>query len=197
MSGLFSRLLRPFTSNATARFNPDQAAQTSTSSVPSDAAICTIAAGCFWGPDHMYRHHFGDKGLLDSRVGYIGGSVPNPSYSRVCSGRTGHAEAVQVYYDPAKLSYRQLLEFFYQMHDPTTMNRQGADMGTQYRSAIFYHDEEQEKVAKDVTKKVQAEWWKDDKVVTEVLPAGQWYEAEDYHQKYLDIVSSNSIIRSS
>ena len=190
-SNIFSRLWRPFTTNATARFNPDQAAQaTSTNSTtPSSAALCTIAAGCFWGPDHMYRQHFGNKGLIDSRVGYIGGSTNNPSYHKVCTGRTGHAEAIQVQYDPTRLSYRQLLEFFYQMHDPTTMNRQGGDMGTQYRSAIFYHDAEQEKVAKEVTKKVQDEWWKEDEVVTEVLPAGQWWDAEDYHQKYLEQVS--------
>lgn len=90
-------------------------------------------------------------------------------------------------YDPKQLSYRQLLEFFYRMHDPTTMNRQGPDTGSQYRSAIFFHDEEQEKIAKEVTEKVQKEWWKDGKVVTQVLPAGEWWDAEAYHQKYLDV----------
>jgi peptide-methionine (S)-S-oxide reductase len=96
------------------------------------------------------------------------------------------AEALQVVFDPEQLTYRQLIEFFYKMHDPTTKDRQGPDTGTQYRSGIFYHDEEQEKIAKDVTEKVQKEWWKNGKVVTEILPAGQWWNAEDYHQLYLD-----------
>lgn len=134
----------------------------------------------------MYRQHFGSKGLLDARVGYIGGDTNSPSYRSVCSGRTGHAEALQVRFDPEKVSYRTLLEFFYKMHDPTTVNRQGPDTGSQYRSGIFYHDEEQERVAKEVTKKVNEEWWKG-KVATEVLQAGKWWDAEDYHQKYLDI----------
>lgn len=125
--------------------------------------------------------------MYDARVGYIGGNTSNPSYRAVCSGRTGHAEALQVIYDPEKLSYRQLLEFLYRMHDPTTANRQGPDVGTQYRSAIFYHDADQEKTARDVTERVQKEWWKQGKVSTEILPAGQWWDAEDYHQKYLDV----------
>jgi len=104
----------------------------------------------------------------------------------VCSGRTGHAEALQIVYDPAKVSYRQLVEFFYRMHDPTTRDRQGPDAGTQYRSGIFYHDEEQKKEAEDVTKKVQQQWWKNGKVVTQILPAGEWWDAEAYHQLYLD-----------
>lgn len=180
--------MRPF-STGTARFNPDSAAQATP--VNPNAQLCTVAAGCFWGVEHMFRHTLDHQGaVLDARVGYIGGASSNPSYGAVCSGRTGHAEALQVHYDPAKLSYRQLIEFFYRMHDPTTQNRQGPDMGTQYRSAIFFHNDEQEKVAKEVTKKVQAEWWKDGKVVTEVLPAGQWWDAEDYHQRYLDVVSN-------
>jgi peptide-methionine (S)-S-oxide reductase len=99
--------------------------------------------------------------------------------------RCSDAEALQVVFDPEKVTYRQLLEFFYKMHDPTTVNRQGPDVGSQYRSAIFYHSEEQEKIAKDVTSKVNAEWWKD-KVATKVLPAGEWWDAEKYHQRYLD-----------
>ena len=103
----------------------------------------------------------------------------------MCSGRTGHAEAIRLEFDAEKLSYRQILEFFYRMHDPTQSNRQGNDMGTQYRSAVFFHGEEQEREAKEVTRLVSKQWW-GNKVVTEVLPAGQWWEAEDYHQKYLD-----------
>lgn len=180
-SGLFSRIFRPFSSGAM-HLNPEGAAQ----AVPEGAAKCTVAAGCFWGVEHMYRHAFKGKGLYDARVGYIGGDTSNPSYRAVCSGRTGHAEALQVVYDPSQITYRQLLEFFYKMHDPTTMNSQGPDRGSQYRSGIFYHDEEQEKVARDVTDRVQKEWWKSGKVVTEILPAGQWWDAEAYHQKYLD-----------
>ncbi|KAI9689262.1 MAG: Peptide-methionine (S)-S-oxide reductase [Bogoriella megaspora] len=182
MASLFSRILRPF-SSTTMRLNPETAAM----NVPEGAQRCTVAAGCFWGVEHMYRHTFEGKGLLDARVGYIGGDKSHPSYREVCSGRTGHAEALQVIYDPKQLTYRQLLEFFYKMHDPTTLNRQGPDTGSQYRSAIFFHDEEQEKVAKEVTDKVKKEWWKDGNVVTEVLPAGEWWDAEAYHQKYLDI----------
>jgi len=153
---------------------------------PEGSQKLTVAAGCFWGVEHMYRHAFDKKGLLDARVGYIGGDTKNPSYRAVCSGRTGHAEALQVVYDPEKLSYRQLIEFFYKMHDPTTKDQQGPDTGSQYRSAIFYYNEEQEKIAKDITEKVGKEWWKKGKVVTEILPAGEWWDAETYHQLYLD-----------
>jgi len=155
--------------------------------VPDGAKQATVAAGCFWGVEHMYRHNFDKgRGLLDARVGYIGGDTQNPSYRSVCSGRTGHAEALQIVYDPNKVSYRQLLEFFYKMHDPTTLNQQGPDTGTQYRSGIFYHDQEQKKEADSVTKKVQEQWWKNGKVVTQILAAGEWWDAETYHQLYLD-----------
>ena len=151
----------------------------------------------------MYRKEFKGKGLYDARVGYIGGDSKNPSYRAVCSGNTGRmsfaprlilshianegntdAEALQVSYDPAQITYRQLLEFLYKMHDPTTANQQGPDRGSQYRSGIFYHDDEQKSIAEEVTKLVNEKWWKG-KVVTEILPAGQWWDAEDYHQEYL------------
>ncbi|KAF2273104.1 peptide methionine sulfoxide reductase msrB/msrA [Westerdykella ornata] len=154
-------------------------------SIPEGAQKATVAAGCFWGVEHMYRKQFANNGLIDARVGYIGGDATNPSYRAVCSGRTGHAEALQVVYDPEKVSYRTLLEFFYKMHDPTTPNSQGPDVGPQYRSAIFFHTPEQEQIAKDVTDKVNKQWWKG-KVVTEIVPAGQWWDAEAYHQLYLD-----------
>jgi len=152
--------------------------------VPAGAEVATVAAGCFWGVEHIYRRTFNDKGLYDARVGYIGGDQKDPSYRAVCSGRTGHAEGLQIVYDPEKVSYRTLLEFFYKMHDPTTVNRQGPDVGSQYRSAIFYHNAEQESIAKEVTEKANKEWW-NSKIATEVLPAGQWWDAEDYHQLYL------------
>ncbi|KAF8248936.1 peptide methionine sulfoxide reductase msrB/msrA, partial [Wilcoxina mikolae CBS 423.85] len=142
---------------------------------------------CFWGVEHLYRKNFGgDKGLIDARVGYIGGDATNPSYRSVCSGQTGHAEAVELLYDPSKLSYDTILEFFFKMHDPTTLNRQGADTGTQYRSAIFTHGPEQEAKAKSIINAVQKQWWKNGTITTQVLPAGKWWDAEEYHQLYLD-----------
>jgi len=153
--------------------------------VPAGAESATVAAGCFWGVEHMYRKHFGTRGLLDARVGYIGGDQENPSYRAVCSGGTGHAEATLLVYDPTKVSYTELLEFFYRMHDPTTKDQQGPDRGSQYRSGIFYHSPEQEKIAREVTDKANKQWWKGG-VVTEVLPAGRWWDAEAYHQEYLD-----------
>jgi peptide-methionine (S)-S-oxide reductase len=156
--------------------------------IPPGAQTATVAAGCFWGVEHLYRKNFTPAtGLLDARVGYIGGATTAPSYRAVCSGDTGHAEALQIVFDPEKLSYRSVLEFFFRMHDPTTKDRQGGDRGTQYRSAIFYHDEEQEKIARDVTAKVGKEWWKGAKVVTQIEKAGEWWDAEAYHQKYLDV----------
>jgi peptide-methionine (S)-S-oxide reductase len=202
MPSFLSRLTRPFTS--TGRLGISSADGAAAEAIPDGAQRATVAAGCFWGVEHIYRKHFGNgKGLLDARVGYIGGDTSNPSYRAVCAGQTGRtccprhpilgytadrmtdAEAAQIVFDPEKVSYKQLLEFFYRMHDPTTANRQGPDTGSQYRSAIFFHNEEQEKVAKEVTELVNKNWWAG-KVVTEVLPAGQWWDAEKYHQLYLD-----------
>ena len=183
-SNFLGRLFRPFTTG-TARFTPSDAAQRP--EIPANAEKCVVAAGCFWGVEHMYRKHFGDKGLIDARVGYIGGDKANPSYRAVCSGTTGHAEALQVFFDPEKLNYSQLIEFLYKMHDPTTVNRQGPDTGSQYRSAIFYYNDKQKEAAEKVTSLVQKQWWKDGKIATQILPAGEWWDAEDYHQRYLDI----------
>ncbi|KAI5367162.1 Putative peptide methionine sulfoxide reductase MsrA domain-containing protein [Septoria linicola] len=184
MSSFIQRLFRPF-SSSTMHFAGEQG-PTTAMSLPDGAQRATIAAGCFWGVEHMYRHDFKDKGLLDARVGYIGGDTQDPSYRAVCSGRTGHAEACQIIFDPTKLSYQTVLEYFYKMHDPTTANRQGPDTGSQYRSGIFYHSDEQKAIAEKVTKAVNDQWWKG-KVVTEVIPAGEWWDAEKYHQKYLDM----------
>ncbi|TKA31615.1 hypothetical protein B0A50_01692 [Salinomyces thailandicus] len=183
MTSLFQRLTRPFTSS-TLRFAPDQASQT-TLQLPEGAETAILAAGCFWGIEHMYRKDFGGKGLLDARVGYIGGNTDAPSYRAVCSGATGHAEACLLAYDPSKLSYSTILEYFYKMHDPTTSNRQGPDTGSQYRSGIFYEGDEQKNVAEEITKKANEQWWKNS-IVTEILPAGKWWDAEKYHQLYLD-----------
>jgi len=167
---------------------PQSSAGISTSN--SNYQLATVAAGCFWGVEHLYRHKYEPQDAIisqETKVGYIGGNTDSPSYRAVCSGRTGHAEALQIQFDPSKTSYKNILEFFYKMHDPTTANRQGPDVGTQYRSGIFYHNPEQQKVAQEVTKLVQEQWYKDGKVSTEILPAGQWWNAEDYHQKYLDV----------
>ncbi|KAJ5774303.1 Peptide methionine sulfoxide reductase MsrA [Penicillium paradoxum] len=151
----------------------------------SGTQTATVAAGCFWGVEHMFRKNFGNgKGLLDAEVGYCGGASSSPSYRAVCSGTTGHAEALQMTFDPSIVTFRQLLEFFYRMHDPTTENRQGPDVGTQYRSAIFTHGEEQQRIAEEISEKVSKEWYKKS-VATKVVPAGQWYTAEEYHQLYL------------
>ncbi|KAH9894706.1 PMSR-domain-containing protein [Xylariomycetidae sp. FL2044] len=179
-----SRLFRPLTSSARLGISSDTGA--GLPNVPEGAEKATVAAGCFWGVEHLYRKHFGgDKGIYDARVGYIGGDTSNPGYRAVCSGKTGHSEALQIHYDPSKLTYSQILEFFYRMHDPTTPNQQGPDVGSQYRSAVFYHSPEQEKVAREITRKANEQWYKG-RVVTEVAPAGQWWDAEDYHQLYLD-----------
>ncbi|TGO87552.1 hypothetical protein BPOR_0219g00120 [Botrytis porri] len=181
MPNFLNRFIRPFTSSSSLSVTP----AASQVSVPETAHKCTIAAGCFWGVEHMYRKEFSGRGLYDARVGYIGGDTENPSYRAVCSGSTGHAEALQIHYDPAQITYRQLITYFYRMHDPTTANQQGPDRGSQYRSGIFYHNEEQEKEAREITKQVNEQWWKGG-VVTEILKAGEWWDAEAYHQKYLD-----------
>ncbi|KAK1676312.1 hypothetical protein BDP55DRAFT_662275 [Colletotrichum godetiae] len=180
ISSLLTRLTRPFTTTTSMSLTPP-----APTPLPEGAQKATIAAGCFWGVEHLYRKTFANKGLLDARVGYIGGDLTNPTYRAVCGGDTGHAEALQVVFRPEEVSYRQLLEFFYRMHDPTTMNRQGPDTGPQYRSAIFYHDEEQEKVAKEVTRLANEQWYKGG-IKTQVAPAGVWWDAEAYHQAYLD-----------
>jgi len=143
----------------------------------------TFAAGCFWG----IEKYFGQlPGVASTRVGYTGGSVKNPSYERVCDGTTGHAEAIEVVYDPAKISYGELLEFFFTHHDPTQLNKQGNDVGTQYRSAVFYHTPEQEKAVREAKELLgKSEIFKKP-VVTEIAPAREFYAAEDYHQKYLE-----------
>ena len=141
----------------------------------------TIAAGCFWQPEMDYRN---TDGVKDAIVGYTGGTKENPSYEEVCTGETGHAEAVEVTFDPDEVSYSELLDVFWNQHDPTQMNRQGPDAGTQYRSAIFFHSPEQEREAIASREREQANHRKP--IVTEIVPAGEFYAAEDYHQRYLE-----------
>ncbi len=143
----------------------------------------TFGAGCFWGVEAEFRRV---PGVTDTAVGYLGGTLVNPTYHDVCTDRTGHAEVVQVTFDPAKVSYEQLLDIFWGAHDPTTWNRQGPDIGTQYRSAIFFHTPEQEAVARASKEKQQASGRFQRPIVTEITPASTFYRAEEYHQKYLE-----------
>ena len=146
-------------------------------------AKATFAAGCFWGVEATFRQI---PGVTSTRVGYTGGQMPNPTYKDVCTDTTGHAEAVEVEYDPAKVAYEQLLEVFCENHDPTQLNRQGPDWGKQYRSAIFFHSAEQEAVAKASKEKLANSGRFKKPIVTQIVPAVTFYEAEDYHQQYLE-----------
>ena len=145
--------------------------------------LATFASGCFWCTEAVFQPLRGVKRVVS---GYIGGHVPRPSYEAVCSGMTGHAEAVQVTFDPEQISYRTLLELFFAFHDPTTLNRQGPDMGTQYRSAIFTHDASQEQEARAVVKELTDNDTFGAPIVTEIVPAPEFYSAEPYHQQYYE-----------
>jgi peptide-methionine (S)-S-oxide reductase len=142
----------------------------------------TFGAGCFWGIEVAFRQV---EGVTDAAVGYEGGTLENPTYRDVCTDRTGHAEVVQVEYDPARVSYEQLLDVFWRIHNPTTPNRQGPDVGSQYRSAIFTHDDEQRTAALASKEALQASGRFPRPIVTEIVPASTFYRAEEYHQRYL------------
>ncbi len=149
----------------------------------SSNQVATLGGGCFWCLEAVFKEL---RGVIEVVSGYAGGSVKNPSYRDVCSGRTGHAEVVQITFDPGVISYRDLLRIFFSIHDPTTLNRQGADVGTQYRSVIFWHDEAQKQVAQETIRELSDEGvWKAP-IVTQVLPLEAFYRAEDYHQNYFD-----------
>lgn len=145
-------------------------------------ATATFGAGCFWGVEEAYRAL---EGVTETAVGYMGGSKPYPTYEDVCSDATGHAEVVQVMYDPERVPYEKLLQVFWENHNPTTLNRQGPDVGTQYRSAIFYHDASQKEAAErsKAALETSGKWSKP--IVTEITPAKEFWKAEEYHQKYL------------
>ena len=143
----------------------------------------TFGAGCFWGVEDIFRKL---EGVMDTQVGYAGGDFDHPSYQDVCSGVTGHAEVVEVNYDPEIISYNDLLDIFWNIHDPTTLNRQGPDIGTQYRSVIFYHNSKQEELALESKKSLEASGRYEREIVTEIQPAGTFWRAEEYHQQYIE-----------
>ncbi len=141
----------------------------------------TFGAGCFWHVEDIFSK---TKGISSTKVGYIGGAIPNPTYEEVCTDKTGHAEAVQVEYDPDEISFKELLDVFWKNHNPTTLNRQGPDVGIQYRSAIFYHDDDQKETAEKSKEFLTSSNIFDDPIVTQIIPAPTFYAAEEYHQKY-------------
>lgn len=142
----------------------------------------TFGAGCFWHVEEAFRQI---KGVVSTTVGYMGGSLENPTYEDVCTDKTGHAEVVQVAFDPSKVSYEELLKVFWNSHDPTTLNRQGPDVGSQYRSLIFYHNKEQKLLAEKSKAELAKSRRFENKIVTEIVPAATFYRAEEYHQQYL------------
>ena len=146
-------------------------------------ALATFAAGCFWGVEDSFRKV---KGVRDVTAGYTGGTAPAPTYEMVCSNGTGHAEAVRVEYDPSVVSYSQLLDAFWNMHDPTQLDRQGPDIGSQYRSVVFYHDSEQRRLAEESRQKLETSGRHRRSVVTRIEPAGDFWPAEEYHQRYFE-----------
>jgi peptide-methionine (S)-S-oxide reductase len=147
----------------------------------------TFGAGCFWGVETAFREL---SGVQSTSVGYLGGDFENPTYQQVCSGQTGHAEVVRVEYDPTQMSYQDLLDLFWKIHDATTLNRQGPDMGTQYRSAIFFHTPEQQASAEAAKARLEASGQYSNPIVTEITPVSDFYRAEDYHQQYFEKRSS-------
>ena len=143
----------------------------------------TFGAGCFWHVEDLFRK---TKGVKSTKVGYTGGKLANPTYEEVCTDRTGHAEAVEIEYDPDEVSYDELLDVFWKNHDPTTLNRQGPDIGIQYRSSIFVHDESQKQTAQKSKEKLESSGKFSKKIVTEIVPSQEFYKAEEYHQKYFE-----------
>lgn len=148
-----------------------------------DLSVATLAGGCFWCTEAVFKRL---KGVVKVIPGYTGGKIKSPTYEQVSTGNSGHAEAIQIEFDPAIISYQKLLEVFWALHDPTTLNRQGGDVGTQYRSSIFYHNEDQKKTAEKSLKKAESSGMYKDKFVTEIAPIANFYPAEDYHMNYYE-----------
>lgn len=150
--------------------------------------LITVAAGCFWGVEKVISKYFNGKGLVDAKVGYANGNKgeSNVTYQKVCLGSTNFAEALQIAYEPSQTSLRDILDIFFRIHDPTTVNSQGPDVGTQYRSGIFVHSQEDLEVAEQVKKQFQEEWYPNHTIVTKIEPLELWFDGEDYHQQYLE-----------
>lgn len=145
--------------------------------------LCTVAGGCFWGTQHLFDKTLGDR-IIDTEVGFANGTASHPSYKQVCAGNTGHTEALQISYDPSQISYKELVDFFFRIHDPTTLNYQGHDTGIQYRSAILTHSDEQTAIAHKSLAEAQQKWYPNNKIVTSIEPINSFWDAEDYHQHY-------------
>jgi peptide-methionine (S)-S-oxide reductase len=173
---------RALTGNRFCHFPNENASYQAGEGLMDKTEKATFAAGCFWGVEETFRNI---KGVTETAVGYTGGNRANPTYPQVCTGATGHAEAVEVVFDPAQVSYEQLLNVFWENHDPTTPNRQGLDVGTQYRSVIFFHSPEQQQAALVAKAALERSGRFNRPIVTQIVPAGEFYRAEEYHQKYL------------
>ncbi|MEO5802255.1 MAG: bifunctional methionine sulfoxide reductase B/A protein [Verrucomicrobiota bacterium] len=178
----YGEYLEPFVKTGLIKMSASVKAGGPSSPATEKRESATVAGGCFWGMEEIIRKI---PGVIESKVGYTGGTTKNPTYKEVCTGTTGHAEAVEIIFDPDKITYEKVLDFFFRMHDPTTLNRQHNDVGTQYRSAIFYHSDDQRQTAERMKERIQksGEWKKS--VVTEITKATEFYSAEEYHQKYL------------
>lgn len=184
ISTLTLAIICTFSSCAQSDKKDEKIMTTATTANTEGLQTATFASGCFWCTEAIFLNV---DGVFNVKSGYMGGKVKNPTYKEVCSGLTGHAEGIQFNYDPKVVTYDELLEIFWQTHDPTTLNRQGADEGTQYRSAVFYHSEEQKKAAEFYKKKLGDENVFDAPIVTEITPALTFYVAEDYHQNYYNL----------
>jgi peptide methionine sulfoxide reductase msrA/msrB len=178
----YGAYLEPFVKAGLVKANASETSANQNAVSAEKREVATLAGGCFWGVEEILRKI---PGIIQTTVGYTGGTTKNPTYKQVCTGTTGHAESIEIVFDPSKLSYAQLLDIFFRMHDPTTLNRQHNDVGTQYRSAIFYHSEEQRKTAEEVKARMQKSGRFNKPIVTEITAATEFYPAEEYHQKYL------------
>jgi len=186
-SGIFLSLIMMLAfASCGQRKNPENTTM-SNQEIEKGMALATFGNGCFWCTEAIFQQL---KGVTKVVSGYAGGSVKNPTYKEVCTGQTGHAEVIQITYDPTVISFPELLEVFWQTHDPTTLNRQGADVGTQYRSVVFYHTDEQKQIAESYKEKLDKSGAFNNPIVTEVSPFNEYYPAEDYHQNYFNLNGS-------
>jgi peptide-methionine (S)-S-oxide reductase len=186
-SGIFFSLMLLAGASCGQRKNSENTTLMKNQEMEKGMALATFGNGCFWCTEAIFQQL---RGVTMVVSGYAGGKVKNPSYKEVCSGLTGHAEVIQITYDPTVISYDELLEVFWQTHDPTTLNRQGADVGTQYRSVVFYHTDEQKQLAESYKKKLNESGAFDNPIVTEISPLSEYYPAEDYHQNYYNLNGS-------